>query len=158
LILLAVVVSLPRRSEGAITAIARTVSPANFAGVVDDFLGAAFMTGPSDSTLASFSLPVLYESVPYAPVQPKFEIETRGTDGSVGPTLYTIAGKTNWSWASDVLTFTAPTSFTLSANTGYWAVFSDFDGVDFPGDYGGDEYRAAELFEPARVFNPTNGF
>jgi len=83
------------------------------------FIGQSILTGSSATTFDSFTI-----SDPSAPADPKLEIEARNSDGTEGATLYTIDAADS-SYSSGLLTFTAPTSFTLAANTGYWFVFSD---------------------------------
>jgi len=86
----------------------------------DPYIGQAFVTGPSSSFLSSVTL-----DIGYTPVTPELEFEASNADGTVGSTLYTISGPSTYSFSSGQLTFTAPTSFSLAANTDYFLVFSD---------------------------------
>jgi hypothetical protein len=136
-IVVSCMVGLARGASGAVTVLNNAGIGVGFA-IEDNFLGTAFSTGSAASAISSFSLPAYTNGPPYVLTNPELEFESMNTDGTVGTTLYTISGASNWSYDSNVLTFTAPSVFDFAPNTGYWAVFSDSGTVE-----GGDFWYTA---------------
>jgi hypothetical protein len=73
----------------------------------------------------SFSAPIEYGMFgpPYNPIQPTLEIEVRGSDGSVGATLYATRSA-DWSFNGPSVMLTDSGGFTFEPFSGYWLVFS----------------------------------
>ena len=84
--------------------------------------------------------------VGYTPVAPELEVEAQNTDGSAGSTLCTMSGVTDYTYSKGTLTFTTPTSFTLSAGTGYWLVLSDSSSAVFWNYASSSSYTSASGF------------
>jgi hypothetical protein len=92
--------------------------------------GQSIMTGSTATIFTSFTT-----FDPFFPTAPILNIDTRNADGTLGTTLDTISGAgASYDTNTGLLTFTAPTSFTLAANTGYWFVIND-PGHPFGWDY-----------------------
>jgi PEP-CTERM motif len=81
------------------------------------YVGQAFTTGSSATTLASVTL-----DVGYTPVTPILQLDAANANGTVSSTLFTIPSDDS-SFAGGQLTFTG--SYSLAANTSYWLVLSD---------------------------------
>ena len=101
------------------------------AGTSDTSLeGQSITTGSTATNLKSFTT-----FDPFFPTAPILNIDARNADGTLGTTLDSISGAdVSYDTNTGLLTFTAPTSFTLAANTGYWFVIND-PGHPFGWDY-----------------------
>jgi hypothetical protein len=109
-----------------ITVLNQSANGPNIAAINDRFLAIGVETGPTTSVFKSFSAPIEYGMFgpPYNPIQPTLEIEARGSDGSVGATLY-ATGSADWSFNGPSVTFTDSADFTFEPFSGCWLVFSE---------------------------------
>jgi hypothetical protein len=109
-------------ANGSVIVISNHADPQSIIDL-QQYAGLAITVGSTDSYLNSVTFD--YDAVAYTPGAPNLEVETRNGDGTVGATLYTIAGPSNFTVGGGQITMTAPTNFTLAAGNGYWLVFSD---------------------------------